>query len=703
MPAATEYRDDANFGGAKAVREEESSPEDLISYKKTEFGCVADLRRLLDLASKIHIGEPILALTREVLKRVETKCFTIAVVGEFKRGKSTFINALLGREILPANVLPTTATLNRITYGSPPRVSIHYKPRDGEAGRVEEIAIDQLETYVTKLTPESTHNAAQIEEAVIHYPTDYCRNNVDIIDTPGLNDDDTMTGVTLSVIPKVDAAILVIMPEAPFAGTEGDFLTRHLLLQDLGRVMFVVTAIDRLRRPQDRQSIVKVITERIKTAVETRLREQFPEGSEEYNRYRQQIGEPVVFPLSAYNALEARDRNDDKMLEESQFPAFTTALGRFLTHTRGAVELQVLANRILATADEIGKKIKIELGGLDMEHGEFQQAYDSAVDKLENLRRRRDAEIAKIEDAMALTQRRLQPMVVGSLEDLRRAAVEVIDNAKVTAVVLTKEGVPALTERLTREVSEAVKIRALRASEGLQIEIERDIQTEMERLHEFAAVVGSALQGIEFQFGGMEVDTSARPSAGGQALAAAVSAFTGFGGVWSGYRVGGIKGAAIGGAASVGTAVVGGFVAAALGVTVGLPLVIGVGIASIFTGGWMAKRFSASDRAERFVERFRAAILEKLNEELEKRALPEATRKSVQDVYGALRQKVIGEATASIDQMQSTLDDLKSRKTRNEALSERRRQESEEIRQEVFGIRTKALRLSNQLAVAGGV
>ena len=195
-----------------------SHPDDLISYKRAELGCVADLRRLLDLAVKSDLNPSILDLTGDVLKRAENKCFSIAVVGEFKRGKSTFINALLGREILPADIRPCSATLNRVTYGLRPHVSIYYKAQNGGERRVEEIGIDQLENYVTKLTPEAKNNAAQIEEAVVHYPTEYCRHNVDIIDTPGLNDDQNMTAVTMSVIPKVDAAILIIMPESPFSG-----------------------------------------------------------------------------------------------------------------------------------------------------------------------------------------------------------------------------------------------------------------------------------------------------------------------------------------------------------------------------------------------------------------------------------------------------------------------------------------------------
>jgi GTPase Era involved in 16S rRNA processing len=705
MPERTrqDLQDPGAGGSPEDIGQTGKSSDDLLSYKRTELGCVTDLRRLLDFALKIDLNRPILQLTEDVLKRAENKCFSIAVVGEFKRGKSTFINALLGREVLPADIRPCSATLNRVTYGLRPSVTLYFRSENGEPRRVEEIGIDELEKYVTKLTPESRNTSAQIEEAVVHFPTEYCHNNVDIIDTPGLNDDETMTAVTMSVIPKVDAAILVIMPESPFSGYEGDFLTKHLLLQDLGRVMFVVNAIDRLRKPKDREAIVTVIQERIALSVETRLKEQFEPESEEFKRYRQQIGTPKVFPLSAYMALEAQEQHNPEQLKESRFTEFTSALEQFLTHTRGAIELQVLANRILATSDEIVKKINIEIGALNMGQQEFQTAYEASLAQLDNLRRRRDQEIAKIEAAAAQTAARLEPITARIGDDLKKAAMDVIDNSQVTGDDLTKAKLPELTERLSRQVSEAVKLRGLRHGETLQREVESDLESELERLYDFAKAVGTTLSGIEGQFGTVQVDPSAQSSIGSESFAAALSVFTGFGGIWSGYREAGVKGGAVGGIISLGTCVAGGILAAALSIPVTLPIVLGLGIVSIFTGGWTVKRLFSADRVERFKEKYRGAIQERIDEELHKRDLESTVKKNIQGVYAAVKDKLMGEVTASIEQTQSTLDDLRNRKARDEALTEHKRQSSEQTRGEVLGIRAKALRLSNQLAEVANV
>jgi len=669
-----------------------------FDFKKTEIGCVTDLRRLRDLAARLAISPQILERTDDVLTRSEERHFSIAVVGEFKRGKSTLINALLGKEILPADILPCSATVNRVTYGPRPAAHILFRGEDGQPGRVEEVPVDRLADFVTKLTPESETTAAQVQEAVITYPSEYCRNNVDIIDTPGLNDDETMTAVTLSVIPRVDAAILVIMPESPFSGYEGDFLTRHLLLQDLGRVMFVVTAIDRLPDPAQQDRIIEVIGQRITKAVEGRLSEQFGEDSEEFRLYRNQIGRPRVFPLSGHKALKAQETGDDELLAASRFPDFTADLEKFLVEGRGVVELQVLVNRILATGDEILKKLNLELGALDMAQEEFEQTYDEAMGKLEGLRRQREEETARIDQAAASTRGRLKPHIDQIEADLRQAAAEAIDKTTIDPKDLAKDRLPSLTEKLGKKVSQAVGQVAQRAGERLQLEIERDLQKEATRLREFAENVGETLHSVVQLFSKVEVETTAPRSAAGESLAAALSVFTGFGGIWAGYREAGVKGAAVGGAASVGTAVAGGLLLAIAGAPVTVPAVIVIGLVSIFTGGAAARKLLGGTRIENFKKSYQEKVVELLEEQLRAQRLHDKVADSVTQVYGRLKAEVMGEIGDTIDQSQANLDELKNKKGSDVRLSEVQREQLREQIREVTSIRDKATRLSLQLA-----
>ncbi|NJL10315.1 MAG: dynamin family protein, partial [Calothrix sp. SM1_7_51] len=179
--------------------------------------------------------------------------FTIAVFGEFNRGKSTFINALLGQEILPSDILATTATLSKIIYSPTIGAKICFKDDSQQ-----EIDVYQLANYVTQLTEDSVAIATKIKEAVIYYPVAYCQNNIEIIDTPGLSDNVEMTNITSAIINQCDLGIMVISAQSPFGISEGNFLTNTLLANGIYNILFVVNQIDVFSR-KDANKIINLI------------------------------------------------------------------------------------------------------------------------------------------------------------------------------------------------------------------------------------------------------------------------------------------------------------------------------------------------------------------------------------------------------------------------------------------------------------
>ena len=295
------------------------------NYRHLKYDLATDVRRLQDHARELDLPDRMGQAT-ELRQRIEGHHFSVAVVGEFKRGKSTFINALLGQEILPSDIMPTSATLNRVTYGVTKSVTVSFK--DDRAP--EKIAIEQLADYVTKLTPEAEAMAATIEEATVAFPVPYCKNDVDIIDTPGLSDEAAMTSVTMRVLPRTDAAILVIMADSPFSSSEGEFL-EHLLGHGLSRVLFVVTALDRIRKLEDRPRVLEDIRRRIDERIHEYADSHYEPGSEDHTLFLRQSGNPRVYGISGYDALIGKETHDLVLLEGSGFNEFEQSLERFLT------------------------------------------------------------------------------------------------------------------------------------------------------------------------------------------------------------------------------------------------------------------------------------------------------------------------------------------------------------------------------------
>mgnify|MGYP002866452803 CR=1 FL=1 len=99
------------------------------------------------------------------------------------------------------------------------------------------IDIDEITEYATQY---GTKNE-DVREVTVWYPTVYCSNNVDIYDTPGLNDNDEMTAATLNVMDKMDVAIFTLSADSNFSQSESDFIGQKLRTSNIGRVIFVVT------------------------------------------------------------------------------------------------------------------------------------------------------------------------------------------------------------------------------------------------------------------------------------------------------------------------------------------------------------------------------------------------------------------------------------------------------------------------------
>src|SRR5260370_24585464 len=101
-----------------------------------------------------------------------------------------------------------------------------------------------------------------------------------------------MTAVTLSVLPKIDAAILVISALSPFSEYTREFLEERLLSADLGRVIFLVNRIGQVGSPENADRIVIHIEKRIRQNVLDRAQRELGEGSPEFETYVNKIGKP---------------------------------------------------------------------------------------------------------------------------------------------------------------------------------------------------------------------------------------------------------------------------------------------------------------------------------------------------------------------------------------------------------------------------
>lgn len=290
-------------------------------YRTIEYRLHESLVQIQEMLSVLGFDRNLLESVIACKNLIKNKQYNIAVMGEFKRGKSSLINALLGARILPADATPTTATVNRITYGPEPKAVVHF--HDGES---KEIRIDQLADYVTKTTADGEARALRIREATIYFPTVICQNHIDIIDTPGLNDDVRMTRITIDMIANADAVVVPIHARAPFSETEKKFVCQLLESDGINNIVFVVTFLDQLDEDDYiYEKFMDYIRRRIQTEVFAELEKR--ESSKDILRKAHLLLDDLqIRGISSSLALESFLSNSREKREKSRFEGFSNAL-----------------------------------------------------------------------------------------------------------------------------------------------------------------------------------------------------------------------------------------------------------------------------------------------------------------------------------------------------------------------------------------
>jgi GTPase SAR1 family protein len=181
------------------------------------------------------------ALAREA-SDLETRLgegrFFVACVGQFKRGKSTLLNALIGQPILPTGVVPVTTVLTVLRYG--PTLGARVRVSDGR-----ELDVDPgvLGDYVTEArNPANEKGVATVE---VTFPSRLLASGMCLVDTPGLGSVFAANSATTQAfVPHIDAALVVLGSDPPISSEE------LALVENMGRqveeILFVLNKSDRV-------------------------------------------------------------------------------------------------------------------------------------------------------------------------------------------------------------------------------------------------------------------------------------------------------------------------------------------------------------------------------------------------------------------------------------------------------------------------
>jgi GTP-binding protein EngB required for normal cell division len=263
---------------------------------------------------------------RKLLSRLAEDRFNLVVVGQFSRGKTSLMNAMLGVDRLPTSVLPLTSVITSVSYGDRERVLIHWH----WWSYTTEIPLNELPQYVTQQG--NPGNQRRVRCAEVQLPVELLRLGFYFIDTPGVGSAIAAnTATTSEFLPEADAVIFLTSFESPLAEAELQFLDQ--VRRHVRKIFLVVNKRDLV--PAEQQDGVIAF-------VEARLKDAFEEQR------------PRVYSLSARDALNAKQNGDPEALRRSGLPNLEADLLDFLQKDKTREFLRRITSRASAILSRLG-------------------------------------------------------------------------------------------------------------------------------------------------------------------------------------------------------------------------------------------------------------------------------------------------------------------------------------------------------------
>jgi small GTP-binding protein len=337
----------------------------LADHEAAKAALLAELGDLAGIAEAAGLKTLHADLVETRIPKLQEGRFHLVVLGEFNHGKSTFVNALLGADVLPTGITPTTATINHVVHAKKARARAVL-----EDGREETIDPKKLSDWVT-VDGEHTKGVRYVE---VGWPSAILEDKVTLVDTPGVNDlNEQRAEVTYGYVPRADAVIFLLDAGQALKESERAFLTSRILERSRDRMIFVVGKID-LLDDSDREEVVSYVRDHLARIV----------------------AEPPIFAVSAKRALAGDEKR-------GRMKPLLDHLGKVLTDERGRVLLDNAAGDGLRTAGYLRQNLGVK-----------RQALDLSVSELEE-------RVAKVRAQLAATQQSL-----GKLHDRIRAEGEAV-------------------------------------------------------------------------------------------------------------------------------------------------------------------------------------------------------------------------------------------------------------------------------------
>ncbi|MEV6397165.1 dynamin family protein [Streptomyces sp. NPDC051907] len=276
-------------------------------------------------------------------RRLEAGTCHVVVVGEFKRGKSSLLNALVERHgCFPVDVDVATCVVSTLAWGDRERAVVHLGDPGSGAVRQQEISLADLPQYVSEQGNPGNRKDVRLVE--IQAPVPQLQGGVVVVDTPGVGSvNPAHTAATHAFLERADGLVFVCDAIEPLATYELDFLS-----QALKKCEVVITAVTKTDKVRDARPVVAGAREKIAA------------------RTGRAADSLVIVPVSSFRKLKwLRDRADDRLLADSGFLELDRELWEGLAASGGALQLRRALDGLADAIATAGSPLVNELAALE--------------------------------------------------------------------------------------------------------------------------------------------------------------------------------------------------------------------------------------------------------------------------------------------------------------------------------------------------
>jgi predicted GTPase len=272
-----------------------------------------------------------------VERRLIENRFNLVIMGQLKRGKSTFVNAFLRvGHLMPTGVIPVSSAIAKVQWAEQAGAEILFKD-----GNTETVGIDEIAEYCEEA--KNPKNEKAVAEVRIGYPSDWLRDGVTLVDTPGEGSLETYhTEIVHHFIPQADAIIFLSAADYPLSRGEHKFLSA-IAACGTQKVFFALNKIDRLTDEKEKERVSKYDADNIREI----------KGFEK-------ITPDAFYLISAQKAIEDINDGAEALSEECGFPRLETDVAALLNRERAGVLLNHATGLVRGSLENVIKSLELE-------------------------------------------------------------------------------------------------------------------------------------------------------------------------------------------------------------------------------------------------------------------------------------------------------------------------------------------------------